>query len=434
MTITDVVSLPDVKTIFKEISEDPGKVFDLLKIDMRRSFERALTELIKAELTVFLGGREKYQRLPVKEGEKGSGENENEKANEKAPNYRNGNYWRSYTVKDVGTLNFQVARDRLGEFNSQLINKYERYDKSLEKDLALMWLSGLSTRGISLISKTLIGRKISASEVSKVNEELLTGIEAWRIRPLHDFKIKYMIVDGVNFDMRVESERSRSIEKIPMLVVIGVTEAGHRMFLCIQQGDKDSSSTWREIFKDIKVRGLDHSRVQLGVMDGLPGLEKVFKEEFPNAKVQRCQVHVARNVLTKVPKKMKQEVADRLRDIFYASSKENAVKHYQTFLEKYEPVIPSATQSLKNSIDACLTFFSFPEEEWKSLRTTNAIERVNKEFKRRTRPMEILAGEKSAYRLLCFIALKMELNWRSAPFGRENLPALENFKKFTQNT
>lgn len=428
--MTSVVSLPDVKTIFKGISEDPGKVFDLLKLDLRRSFERALTELIKAELTVFLG-REKYQRLP---GKKDETENETETENEKALNYRNGYYERSYTVKDVGTLNFQVCRDRLGKFNSRLIKRYERYDKSLEKDLALMWLSGISTRGVSLISKTLIGREISASEVSKVNEELLTGIEAWRIRPLHDFKIKYMIVDGVNFDMRVESENSRSVEKIPMLVAIGVTEKGHRTFLCIQQGNKDSASTWREIFKDIKVRGLDPSWVQLGVMDGLPGLEKVFKQEFPNAKVQRCQFHVNQNVLAKVPKKMKQEVADRLRDIFYASSKENAMKYYQTFLEKYERVIPSATQSLKNSIDACLTFFYFPENEWKSLRTTNAIERVNKEFKRRTKPMEILAGEKSAYRLLCFIALRMELNWRSAPFGRENLPALENLKKFTQNS
>jgi putative transposase len=424
-----IVSIPDFRSLIKEVAEEPEKVFDLLKIDMRRSFERAVSELIKAELTSFLG-RERYERYPAKKVE---AEGEDGKAGD-LTNYRNGYYSRTYTVKNVGTLKVQISRDRLGKFNSRLINKYERYDRSLEKDLGLIFLSGLSTRGISLISKSLLGRKISASEVSRVNAELLTGIEGWRLRPLHEEKIKYIYVDGVNFSMRVKSDGKRSIERIPMLVSIGVNERGRRMFLGIQQGDKDSASTWREIFKDLKSRGLDHTLVKLGIMDGLPGLEKVFREEFPQAKVQRCQVHAARNVLTKTPKKMKHEVADRLRDIFYASNKENAVKYYEVFVDKYEAGIPSAVQSLKNSIESCLTFFSFPEEDWRSLRTTNAIERVNKEFKRRTGPMEILAGEKSAYRLLCFIALKMELHWRSAPFGKENLPALENFKKFTQNT
>lgn len=168
-------------------------------------------------------------------------------------------------------------------------------------------------------------------------------------------------------------------------------------------------------------------------MDGLTGLEKVFKEEFPNAQVQRCQVHVSRNVLAKVPEKLKEKVADGLRDIFYAPSKENALKNYQNFIQEYESTIPSAVHSLESSIKSCLTFYSFPKEEWGSIRTTNIIERLNKEFKRRTRPMEILAGEKSAYRLLCFIALKMELGWRYAPVGRKNM-MLPAFEKFTQNT
>jgi transposase-like protein len=166
-------------------------------------------------------------------------------------------------------------------------------------------------------------------------------------------------------------------------------------------------------------------------MDGLPGLEKVFGEEFINAKIQRCQVHAARNVLCKVPKSLKKDVADNLRDVFYASSREKAKTNYHSFIEKYQETIPLAVKSLKNNIDNCLTFYSFPEEEWISLRTSNTIERVNKEFKRRIKPMEILAGEESAYRLLSFVALRMELNWRSAPVGRNNLPSLE---KFTHKT
>jgi putative transposase len=265
--------------------------------------------------------------------------------------------------------------------------------------------------------------------VSQVNQELMTGIEAWRTRLLHDIKIKYLFVDGVYFSMRIKG----SVEKVPMLVVIGVTEAGKRLILCIQQGDKDAASSWREIFKDLKTRGLDHLRIQLGIMDGLTGLERVFKEEFPNGKVQRCTVHVCQNVLTKTPKKLKEKVSDRLRDIFYASNRETALKRYKTFYEEYESTIPSAVRSLENSIRSCLTFFSFPEDEWRSLRTTNIIERLNKEFKRRTKPMEILAGEKSAYRLLCFIALKMEIGWRKAPFGTNNLK-LPVCEEFTQST
>jgi putative transposase len=113
-------------------------------------------------------------------------------------------------------------------------------------------------------------------------------------------------LDGVNFDMRIDG----SIEKIPLLVAIGVTETGKKLVLGFQAGDKESAPTWREFFKDLKGRGLNVSKMVLGVMDGLPGLEKVFKEEFPKAKVQRCQTNVVRNVLVKVPKKLKNAIAD----------------------------------------------------------------------------------------------------------------------------
>lgn len=401
----------EVGEVFKEIMENPEKMFEMFQFDMRTLCEKALVGLLKLEMSQFLG-REKYQRI----------EHSNNKKN-----YRNGSYQRQYTVKNIGTLNIQVPRDRNGEFTSKLLRKYERYDKSLEKDIALMFLSGLSTRSISLISKTLIGRSISPAEVSKVNKELLTGIEAWRMRPLGGLTIKYMYIDGVNFAMRID----KSVEKVPVLVVIGVTDTNHKVFLTLQQGDKESASTWREIFKDMKSRGLRKETIQLGIMDGLTGLEKVFKEEFPNAKVQRCQVHVSRNVLSKVTHSKKLEVMDKLRDIFYASSKSKAKEHFEKFVEAYEEVFPSAVKSLKDSIESCLTFYAFPKEEWISLRTTNVIERVHKEFKRRTKPMEILAGEESTYRILCFIALKLELNWRKAPLGKNNLPILD---KFTQNS
>jgi len=239
-------------------------------------------------------------------------------------------------------------------------------------------------------------------------------VEVWRNRDLSSELIRYLFVDGVCFRMRIHGR----VTMVSVLVVIGVNQAGHRKVLSIQAGDKESATAWRECFRDLKARGLRGEDVQLGIMDGLPGLEKVFQEEFPKAKVQRCQVHVARNVLAKVPQKCKRLVADDVRSIFYASTREKANAFFRAFKEKWEKDIPSAVKCLENSLSSCLTFFAFPEEEWISLRTTNIIERLNKEFRRRTKPMEILAGEESCYNLLAFIAVKMEMYWKANPVGK----------------
>jgi putative transposase len=297
-----------------------------------------------------------------------------------------------------------------------------------------MFLTGISTRTLSMISEKLIGRKISPAEISNVNGRLIDSVEKWRSRDLSDTPIKYLFIDGVNFSMRIEG----SVEKVPILVVIGVTEQGYKLVLGLQSGDKESASTWRQFFKDLKSRGLNKDGITLGVMDGLSGLEKVFTEEFPQAQIQRCQVHVARNVLAKVPKKLKQEVADEMRSIFYASSEKKAWEFFKSFQRRWHKELPSAVKCLERSIDSCLTFFNFPEEEWISLRTTNIIERLNKEFKRRTKPMEIVAGESACYTLLAFICVKMELHWRSNRIGkvRYNLPILKKIvgDDFTQES
>lgn len=403
------ISVPEVVSIFKEIQDRPENLFEMIRAEIRQNVGNYLSSIMDAELTRFLG-RDRYERkmdLPA--------------------NHRNGSYDRTFTLKGVGEVGVKVPRDREGEFKTSVLPRGKRYEDVIKEELCLMFLTGVSTRSLSMISKKLVGRKLSATEVSEANSQLIEAIERWRDRDLSGESIKYMYLDGVCFDMRVR----RKIESVPVLVAIGVTESGHKLVLGLQAGDKESASTWREFFKDLKGRGLDGSKVVLGIMDGLPGLEKVFKEEFPRAEVQRCQVHVARNVLAKVPKNLKQEIADELRSIFYASTKDKALEFFSTFKEKWEKQLPSAVKSLNNSIDSCLTFFSFPEEEWISLRTTNIIERLNKEFKRRTKPMEIVAGEQACYTLLAFISLKMELHWRSNPIGkvRNNLPF---FKELTQ--
>jgi len=409
------ISVPEVVNIFKEIKEQPDQLYEMIRADIRETIGQYLSSLMDAELTHFLG-RKRYERL---HGD---------------INHRNGSYERNFTLKGIGEVDLQVPRDRKGNFKTKVIPKSKRYEDALRQDLCLMFLTGISTRSLSMISKKLIGRKISAGEISNVNKELMEAAEKWRIRDLSEESIKYIFVDGVCFDMRI----GKSIESVPVLVAIGVKNTGQKLVLGLQAGDKESASSWREFFKDLKNRGLNFQDITLGIMDGLPGLERVFKEEFTNAKVQRCQVHAARNVLAKVPKKFKKAVADDLKSIFYASSKKKARELFDKFTDRWKKDLPSAVKCLDTSIDACLTFFNFPEEEWISLRTTNIIERLNKEFKRRTKPMEIVAGERACYTLLTFICLKMELHWRSNPVGkvRNNLPFFKEsaFDNFTQLT
>jgi putative transposase len=407
------ISVPEVVNIFKEIQEQPEKLFEMIRVDVRESVGEYLSQLMDMERTIFLG-REHYERV---EGES---------------DHRNGSYPRSFTLKGIGRVEVNVPRVREGDFKTQIIPRGKRYEDELRQDLSMMFLTGVSTRTLSMMSERLIGRPISPAEVSNANNELIDAVEQWRNRDLSQERIKYVFLDGVNFDMRVDG----SVEKVPVLVAVGVTKKGHKRVLGFQAGDKESAPTWREFFKDLKKRGLDGSNMVLGVMDGLPGLEKVFKEEFSKAKVQRCQVHVSRNVLAKVPRKLKKAVADDLRSIFYASSKQKAMEFFVNFKEKWQKELPSAVKCLENSIESCLTFFMFPEEEWISLRTSNIIERLNKEFKRRTKPMEIVAGENACYMLLAFVSLKMEVHWSSNPIGkvRRNLPFFKKLaeKNFTQ--
>lgn len=409
------MSVPEVVEICKEIQRYPESLFEMIRTDVREAVGRYLSEMMKTELTQFLG------RSPYERGGEES-------------NYRNGNYDRAFAIKGIGEVEVKVPRDRKGKFKTEVIPRSTQYEKEISKDMSLLFLAGISTRTLSMISTRLLGRSISHTEISSANTALVEAVEKWRSRDLSKEAIKYLFVDGVSFPMRIEG----SIERVPVLVVIGVTEAGHKMVLGVQTGDKESASTWREMFRDLKARGLDSQKVTLGIMDGLAGLEMVFKEEFPQAKVQRCQVHIARNVLAKVPRKLQQAVADDMRSVFYASSKEKALELFEHFTQRWTKELPSAVKCLERSIDASLTFFDRPEEEWISLRTTNIIERLNKEFKRRTRSMEILAGEAACYRLLAFICLKMELQWRSNPVGkvRGNLPFLKqlDINNFTQNS
>jgi len=409
------ITVTEVNEIIKSLPENPEPFFEMMRFELQQAVSTYLDAVMRAELRDWLG-RERYAR--------GNGE----------VNHRNGSYARRFAIKGVGDVRLLVPRDRRGEFHTQVLPRYRRYEQEIARDLSLMFLCGISTRSLSAISLRLLGRRVSPAEVSEANRELVEAVEKWRMRDLSAEAIRYLFIDGVNFRMRIQ----RRVEIVPVLVAIGVTEKGQKLVVGLQAGDKESAASWREFFRDLKQRGLHGNQVMLGIMDGLTSLETVFREEFPKARTQRCQVHVVRNVLAKVPRKLKAEVAADIKPIFYAPSRPQALEAFERFREKWQAAVPSALASLERSLEACLTYLDFPVDEWVSLRTTNIIERLHKEFRRRTRPMEVLPGEAACYRLLAFISLKMELHWRSTPVGkvRKNLPFFQEmaYKQFTQES
>jgi len=398
------VNLPELREMAKKIPTLGGiGVMELMKLDIKSQAIDFMNGLMECEFELFLG-REKYERI--------SGVEISER------HLRNGHYQRTFAVKGLGRLDVKVPRDRQGNYQTKVLGPYKRNEASLEEDVAILYLLGQSTRSLALISERLLGTQISASKVSECSGRLMESVEKWRSRPLTE-TFKYLYLDGTYFSMRID----KKVVKVCVLVVIGVDEFGIKQVVALQAGDKESAGTWRQLFKDLKARGLNRQAIKLGIMDGLPGLEKVFKEEFPGAKIQRCQVHVARNVLCKVPQNMKQKVADDMRSIFYASTKDKSMEFFTEFKRRYEKDVPSAVKCLEASLDSTLSFYAFPKDEWPALRTTNPIERLNKEFKRRTKSMEIVAGEASCYNLLAVISLRMEVYWKRHPITfQKSLP------------
>jgi putative transposase len=400
------VSFPELKAhaqAIRAMAQNPMTTLQALVGDLRPRFAEWMNDLMKAELALHLG-RAPYER--------------------KSPrNHRNGYRSRRITLKHLGTLELRVPRDRQGGFQSAVVPERIQYDPRIEQDPQMLFLGGASTRTVELMSERLFGRRLSSGEVSQANQKLLEPVERWRNRSLAAEKYLYLFLDGTNFSMR----RGGEVVKQCVLVVIGVTEHRQRQVLVLQAGDKESKSAWEAVFSDLLRRGLDPATIQLGIMDGLPGLERAFLATFRKATVQRCQVHKAKNVLAKVRKKDRKVVADDMRRVFYAADALSAKRALERFGGKWKAMYPDAVKCLVRDFEAVTAYLAFPEPEWMHLRTTNLIERLHKEFKRRTKPMEIVAGEESVYRILAFVAMKMEVSWRNAPFRNSGFRKLKPF-------
>jgi putative transposase len=327
------------------------------------------------------------------------------------PEYQSGGvkfgfFPQSIKLLQPGSVGQQMEKDSEKTFISHEPVQVKEPDKD---DMTSRFLEGLSRRNLFLISQKLIGRGISSIEIPYFIRDITTAIDKWCTRDLSREDMRYLFVDRVKFDFKISGET----QKASLLVVIGISEKGNRTVLALHLGNKESSSAWKEIFGDLHTRNLNRSGIKLGVMDRLKELEEVFHEEFPGAKIQRCQESLSRSILSKVPKKIKKDVDYDLRSILHASSREKALDLLNEFKRKWEHDIHFAVNALEYLIDPCLTYFDFPEEERGVLRTTNLIKHLNREFRRVMKSMEIEDDESAFYRVLYLISLHMELKWRS---------------------
>jgi putative transposase len=322
---------------------------------------------------------------------------------------------RTFGIKGIGAVQLRIPRDRAGRFDSRVVPAGRQYDEAIERDLAMLHLAGLSTRMLAHLSKQITGVKVSHTEASRSLKTLLPAAKGFLERPLSGRRYKYLYVDGTFFRVR-----RTTVESEPTLVVLGVDESDRRSILAMIQGDKDAVDAWRMVFARLKERGLDASAVELGIMDGLPGLQTAFRESFLQAKTARCWVHKARNVLPRVPRRYQEAFTASWNAVAYADDGDAAQAAFQALKAQWSGTCGDAVEAMERDLDALLVHYSFPVPHWDALRTTNPIERVNKEFKRRSKAMETI-GPDGLKILLAFTALRLEFGWATTPISSNRL-------------
>ena len=393
-----------VKTI-EAFTINRKKALDAFTHDIKTSVSSAVNQVLNSEIELFLGQPEQQD------------------------NKRNGYHpEREYALKGLGAIRIRVPKDRKSRFESVVIPQHERNDPRLKADMAMLHLAGLSTRTLSMISKRLLGIEVSKDKISDSLGIVKEEAEKWLTRPITE-KYWALYVDGTNFKI----QRRGSTQKEPSLVVLGISQDNHKSILAIEPGTKDNVEAWRAVFKSLKTRGLSSKDVRIGIMDGLPGLEKLFCEEFSNAVTARCWVHAMSNILAKTPARLREAFKVMLDKVMYANSENEAREAFLSLKEAMKKDAERAIKCFEKDLDSLIIHYRFDKKFWCSLRTTNSIERINKELKRRTKSMETL-GEGTLTTILAFTALRLEMGWRLKKLDSKALDNLRpNLKKIKIN-
>jgi transposase-like protein len=304
-------------------------------------------------------------------------------------------------MTSLGPIRVEVPRGRLRtetgtqEFESQVVRRYERRTRRLDAAVIASYLMGTNTRKVKLALRPLVeGVGFSRSAVSRVVKRLQGLFERWRGRDLSQDRYPILVLDG----MRVPVRMARRVVKVPVQAVIGVKATGEKELLELRLSPSESLKSWEGVVEGLVRRNLAAPRLVL--LDGNAGLMRAVREAWPQAQIQRCTKHKLENLLAKAPKHCHEELKRDYAAITHAEDGEAAKKAYEAFLRKWAQLVPEVAASLEEAGLELLTFYDFPSEMWRSLRTTNVIERVNGEFRRRVKTQGSFPTETAVLTLL----------------------------------
>jgi putative transposase len=349
--------------------------------------ESVLNQVLQAQVTEQLAA-EPYERTEERQA------------------YRNGAYPRQMTTR-VGGISLEVPRIRGDKFSTKLFSRYQRNEQALVLALMEMVVNGVSTRKVAQITEELCGKQFSKSTVSDLCKNLDPLVNAWNNRSLKDSHFPFVIVDAMVMKIR-EDERVRPRA---VLIAMGVNSDGYREILGIRIGDSESEASWGDFFGWIKARGL--KGVDLIVSDHHSGLIKAVKQHFQGISWQRCQAHFTRNIIDATPKSMKEEVNSHVKSIFTAPDQKTARTLLNQALEQFEEKASKAMSILEVGFEDATAVMQLPEKYRRKLRTTNNLERLNEEIRRRERVIRIFPNRDSLIRLVGAYVMEIDEKWAS---------------------
>ena len=320
--------------------------------------------------------------------------------------YRSGYYSRSLVTR-VGALELRVPQDRAGRFSTELFERYQRSEKALVGTLAEMYVQGVSTRKVKAVTEALCGHSFSASSISQINKTLDEGLRAFAERRLTE-AFPYLILDA-----RYEKVREGGIiVSQAVLVAVAVDGDGRRQILGVELANRESRSSWRDFLIALKGRGL--AGVEFVVSDDHPGLKQAIREVLPEAAWQRCYVHFLRNALDYVPRRVDDDCLQELRWFYDRRELAEVRRDIAQWLAKWQAKYPKLCLWVEDNIEETLTYYRLPLQHHKHMKSTNMLERLNQELKRRTHVVRIFPNAASCLRLIRALAVEMHENWLEA--------------------
>lgn len=316
---------------------------------------------------------------------------------------RNGSYLRGL-LTSMGHLQVAVPRTRHSGSAADVIGRYKRRTEELDETITSAYVHGVSTRDMGELTRSLMGEEVSKSTVSRVTKRLEDNVEELRTKPI-DGHVPYLFLDATFLNTRW----ARRVENVAALVAYGVGLDGKRQLLAITIGAQESEESWSELLRQLIDRGL-HG-VELVVADDHKGLGAAVRTHLPEAELQRCTVHFMRNVLTKTPARVRGRVAKELSAIFKADTLKEAKERRKELERRWHKQIPEALECLSAGFAAATRYYRFPKKHHKRIRSTNGLERLHGEIKRRIRAVRAFPDRASALRLVTAVALHATAIW-----------------------